>query len=322
MPTGRAASEQSSRDLQIIDPVLTQIARSYRPHGFLYNILAPSIDVGLDSGQYPIFDAYSFFGDDIDNKVSDRAPTPEVDFSWSTDTYLCEDYRLKATITRKERRQAHSALRLEQNKLETVLNRMALRRERRLAAVLQATGAGGQLTGGTAGVSNKWNVDAGTIESDITTGLLAVYNKTGVSLNTIVLDYPVAVAMSQQQDIRDLLRYTVDGRDIIRLGEAILPAEMWGLRVVIAKGTLYNAAREGTATTTLSSIWDDTVRMLYVNPDAGWGIPSVAYSFKAEPEAVDRWKDNDPPVDNVRAWECIDEKVCAPELGYTITDVL
>lgn len=317
MPDARAA-----RQLQIVDPVLTNVARAYRPEGFVYDRLAPRIPVEKDSGLYPIWTG--LFGDSRDSgdqtKVSDRASTPEVDFDWSTDSYLCEDYRLKFSITDKERRQADKALRLEQTKLTALLDVMAIRREIRLADTLRHTDNSGQLTGGTATPSNKWDVDAATIEADIKTGALAVRDKVGRMTNSILMELKVAYAVALQQDIRELLKYTVPGDRIIAGGAAILPPTIHGHRVLVAE-SMRNTARPG-ASQSLSTIWDDHVRLLYLAENAGWGVPSVAYSFQVFGEQVDRWRENDPPVDYVRAWEDLDEKVCAPDAGYELKDVL
>lgn len=316
MPAAKAV-----RDLQVIDPVLTQIARRFTPDGMVYDQLAPSISVDTLSGQYPTWPTGEWYGDEVDNQVSDRAPTPEVDFTWSTETYLARDYRLKASITRQERSQAVAALRLEQSKLQFVLTRMAMRRERRLAAKLLPTGSGGKLTGGSATPSNLWDTASATVEADIKTGKLAVYNLTGRVPNTIVIPYNVAAAVAIQEDIREILKYTVNGQQILDQGEFILPSSLWGMRVLIPRGALVNTAREG-ASASLSEVWGKHVRLLYVDPNAGWGVPSVAYAFKAMPQEVDRWSEKDPPVDYIRAWECVDEKVTATDLGYTLTSTI
>jgi hypothetical protein len=317
---------RTPRDLQIVDPVLSSIARQYRPQGFVYGEVAPRIPVEKDSGKYPVYDKASFFGDDSDSgnqtKVSDRAETPEISFSWSTESYFCEDYRLKFSITAKERRQAHDALKLEQSKLSGLLDRMAIRREVRIAALLRQTGDGGELTGGSATPSNNWNVDAATIESDVSTGALAVRDLIGRMTNTMVLDLAVAVAISSQQDIREIVKYTVPGERILAAGgTATLPPVLFGHRPLISEA-MRNTAKKG-ASVSLGKIWSDEVRLLYLPPNGGgWGIPSVAYSFTCMGEEVDRWQESDPPVDYVRAWEDVDEKVTAPEAGYSIKAVL
>jgi hypothetical protein len=316
------AYANNTRDLQIIDPVLTEVARRYTPDGFIYNRVLPSITVDKDAGQYPVFTKEYWFRVLAESRVADRAETPEVAFEWSTDSFLCEDFRLKATITAKERRQAHAALKLEMQKLEHLLGQMALAREVRAAQLLRTTSNGGSLTLG-ANTSNKWNTDAATIEADVKTGKLAVYKRTGRVPNVIVIPYLVAAEVAVQQDIRELLKYTVNAQQILSTGEFILPSKLWGMDVVVPQGALYDTGNEGATVTDLTEIWGDSVRLLHVSPrGGGWGIPSVGYSFKALPEEVDRWRSDDPPVDNIRAWECVDEKVCAPELGYEIGDTL
>jgi hypothetical protein len=311
---------KNSRDLQLVDVVLTNIARAYKPEGFIYNDVLPTIPVNEDAGKYMVFDG--FFDDDTDNKVPDRALTPEIDTNWSTDTYYCEDYRLKISVTAKEVRNAHSAVRLRQTKTESLLMRMALRRERRAATLLRKTTNGGGLNLGAA-PSVNWDQATATIEVDIKTGAMAVRDVIGMTTNTMVIPYKVAYEMSMQEDIRALLRWDVTGRpqNVLELGDRLLPNVIHGHRVIIA-GAMRNTAGEG-GTKSLTDIWGDHVRLLYVAPGGGgWGVPSVGYSFKALPEVVDRWKEDDPPVEFVRAWECVDEKITAPDAGYEIASVL
>jgi hypothetical protein len=325
------ADARNSAALQIVDPVLSNVARQYSPDGFVYDQVAPSIPVAARSGQYPTFSG--FFGDDSDSDslqpIDDRAPTPEVSFDWSTDTYLALDFRLKASITNTERSQAAAIgdpLRLETSKLKYLLERMALRREVRIAAALRATGNGGQLTGGSASPSNKWGVDAATIEADVTTGALAVRAKIGFPTNVAVMDWKVAVTIAQQQDIRELVKYTVPGERILAGGYE-LPPVLFAHRPLISKA-IRNTAKKG-ATESLSPIWDDHVRLLYIAENAAWGVPSTAYAFRApidgasgQSQVVDRFRTDDPPVEFIRAWEAVDEKVCGPDGGYELYDCL
>lgn len=318
------ADSRASRELQMVDVVLTNIARQYRPQGFIADQVMPVIPVSADSGKYPYFDDAYFFGDDVDPKVGDRAETPEIDLRWSEDTFYCEDYRLKFSITKRERKQAHASLRLERSKLSLLQDRLALARERRVAEALRHTGAGGQLTGGTSAPGVNWDQPTATIEQDIKTGALAVYDKTGLTTNVMVLDFKVAYAMALQEDIREIIKFINTGNapgNFLELGDRVLPDVIHGHKVVIAKGVLRNTAREG-GTKSLSSVWGDDVRLLYVDSNAGWGTPSTGYTFQSMPRDVDRWQENDPPVEFVRAWDNGDEKVCAPDTGYTLTGVL
>jgi hypothetical protein len=328
---------RDSRDLQIIDPVLTQIARQFRPHGFVYNEICPTIQVQALSGQFPVYDSAYFFGDDVDNQVSDREETPEIEFAWSTEPYLCRDYALKISITPRERQQASAggqALRLEQSKTQFLMTRMATRRERRLAATLVKVAAGvrGGVTGGAA--ASAAFATSTAIEADFKTAKMDIYNRTGMTPNVAVIPYAKAYDMATNATLRDVFKYFVNSGAFIQLGadsngeDIFLPRFFQGLRLVVPKGTLYNSARER-ATATLTDVWGTSTRFLYVDPQAAWGIPSTIYQFQApvitgqgtagSGPLVDRWRQPDPVKDLIRATECIDEKVCAPDLGYEMT---
>lgn len=310
--------------LQIYDPVLTNIARRYRPHGFIGRQLFPEVPVGTLTGQYPIFTKQFWFQNDVDNLIADRQPTKEIDYEWSTDTYQIKEYGLKVGWTDLEVQQAHESLQFERTKVEFLTHRIELAHEIRCAAILKKIAAGtpGGLTGGAA-PSINWDQDTATIEADIKLGVLAIYDLTGLLPNTIVIPYKVAYAMALQEDIRAILRADTSGSgvDYLTLGSRIIPAVIHGCRVVIPEGAQMDLSREGGAES-ITEIWGDDVRLLYVDPGAGWGIPSVAYLMRHTPKKVLRWRTVDPDVNYVRQMERYDFKVVAPDAGYEIQDVL
>lgn len=342
--------------LQLVNEVLTTVAKQYRPQGYIYDrLVAPQL-VNFNMGLYPIFDQRFFFASGGNIEVQDRAPTPAIDFDWATGTYHARDYRLRAVITRKEMAQAHPALRLDYSKTIGLLTTFATNREIRLANKLRGSANGGQFTSNTNGTyqiaGGKWDANptsAGTtnIQNDLQQAALKVMAATGIRPNTLAIDYQLAYAIANDFVIKDLLKYTV-GRQVEAQGaDFILPPTLFGFNVVIADGTLYNTARPGDAIS-LAGVWGHSARLMYVNPNAQWGIPSTVYAFRgrvnegvgqAQPPAailptgqggqepgpagdwavVDQWWEMDPPVLNVRAWECVDENVVAPELGIEIT---
>src|SRR4051812_28973724 len=98
MPSGSA-----TRELQVFDPLLTEVARQYKPTGHIYDLIAPHIPVETISGQYPVYDERYFFADDVESLTADRGVTKILPIFWSTDTYLCEDHTLGVDITPRER---------------------------------------------------------------------------------------------------------------------------------------------------------------------------------------------------------------------------
>lgn len=328
-------SIRSTVELQIVDEVLTQIARRFTPRGYVYSAICPSIPVNLLSGRYPTFDETYWFANEQSNKIADRGETPEISFTWSTDSYLCEDYGFKVSITPREQQQAHPALRIEQNTIQFLMTQMANQAEKRLAALLRTTANGGQLNNG--GAATAAFASSTAIEADWKTSKTAVYNKTGYTPNVAVVPYLKAYDMATNATLRDIFKYYVNSENFISLGaddngeDIFLPRVFQGTRLVIPKGQLAQTGHEGSAQN-LSEVWGSSVRFLYVDPNAGWGVPSTVYQFQHPVltnggraatsglgAVVDRWMEMDPRKDYIRATECVAEKVAAPDLGYELT---
>lgn len=311
------------RALQVYDPILSNVARSYRPAGFIARELAPSIPVQKLSGQYPVFTKRFWFSNDVDNKVVDRAPAKEVDFEWSTEQFLAEEYALKVGWTDLEKEQADPSLRFDISKAELLTLKMELAHEVRVAALLRKVANGGGLNLGATPGTN-WDQDAATIEADIKAGVLAIYDATGQLPNTIVIPYKVAYAMALQEDIRAILRSDATGQGVnyLTLGSRIIPTVIAGMKVVIPQGAQIDSANEGAASDSISEIWGDHVRLLKVDTSAGWGVPSVLYDLRHTPKRVTRWSQIDPDVNYIREMERYDLKVVAPDCGYELTALL
>lgn len=328
------ASTRNPAGLQVIDPVLSNLALNYRSGDHVYDRIVTYMDVAKNSGQYPVWSQADFMrSGDVDPAVADRAPTPEIDVTYDLEDYTLKNYRLKVSFTNEERDQALDPLRFEFAKTTALIDRMRIERERRLAAVLRKTTNGGLLTLG-ADAGNNWNVDAATIEADIKTGREAVRAATGQDVDTIVMDWKVAYEVACQQDIRDIMKYTVNGAEVIRLGDKILPPQLHGLNVVVAGAkNVYNTAAEG-ATASYSPIWGDSVRLIKVGAENAWGEPATVYGLRGTVNGerpadgqlshtlVDRWSTPDPAVNYIRLWEKVQEKVVAPDVGYEIGAVL
>lgn len=309
------------RNYQLVDPVLTNIARQYRPVGFIADTIIPRVGVQKEAGKYVTFPSRAFFATDVDYKKPDRAQTKEVDFDFSTEPYSVEEYAVKVSISRRERENADQALRLEANKLALLQDQLALAREVRCDTLLRTQDNGGQLDNAMdATPTNNWDTDAATIESDIKTAIEAVRDEIGREPNTIVIPYKVANAIAIQQDIREILKYTVNGQQILSEGAAILPRQLWGLNVVVPTARKFTNV-EG-ATDAATDVWGDDVRVLYLADNAEYGIPSVAYTFQTRPVQIRRYLEFDPEVEYIIASEVVDERCVAPKAGYVIRDVL
>ena len=313
--------------LQIIDPVLSNLARRYQSHGFIYDQLVRKFPVQTLSGQYPVFGKNAWFANEVDNLVRDRAPSKEVDFDWSTELYLIKEFALKVSITDLERQQANPALKLEQSKNEFLAQRMAIAREVRLAGLLRDTAHSGGLTSGNeTAISTKWDLTTSNPEADLRAAALQVYSAIGLHPNVLVIPYAVAynlATMHGTDTFRNQMLYTVNGQQMITAGVGILPEVIHGMRVIIPTGPQTTTGNEGAGVaTTTSEICGKHVRLLCVDDSASWGSPSVAYAFQHTAPLVSRWRQNDPDIDYIRQWERVDEKIVAPDAGWVLTDCI
>lgn len=324
--------------LQLVDPVLTNLAVRPRQTGFIAEQLVTTMNVTADTGLYPVWDVDDLLRDDVEDVVGDRAETPEIDLGYDKLPYALTPRRLKVTISDDERGQAHSALKFETVKIDFLMDRFRLRRERRLAAALRKTTNGGKLTLG-GGVSVKWDAASSvTIEKDIKGARKAVRDATGELPNVMVLDWEVAYVMALDPSIREILKETPEALRIIVGGDRVLPPVIHGMRVVIATAQV-NTARKGAASQNRTTVWGDSVRLLKVGEDDTWGEPATIYGLRGlvgtrRPSAggegdkspshvvVDRWRTADPPVEHIRVWEKEQDLFAAPDIGYEITDVL
>lgn len=354
-PTPYAGFQGGLLNLQFVDEVLSNVAKQFRPDGYIYDQIVSPQPVRFRSGRYPVFDPAGFFASGGNLKVADDAATPMIDFKWSHDVYLAEDYRLQTKITRAEELQANPVLKLDYSKTIGLLGVFATNRELRLANKLRAQANGGQFTIPPFTPSVKWDqgtaTTPATIQADIQQAIVAQKKLCGKRVNTIVLDYEVALAIGNDYTLKDQIKYQIGPRIIAEGMAAVLPPTLFGLNVIVADDPMYNVGRPGDAQATLAGVWGNSVRLIYVPTVAAWGLPATAYSFRApvvdgaggtQPPAtmlptgqggqepgpagdwtiVDRWWEMDPPCEHIRAWECVDERVVAPELGVEIQNVL
>jgi hypothetical protein len=338
--------------LQVVNPVLTNVAVQYRPHGFIYDQLVNNYPVMFNDGQYPFFDIGSFYASGDGRNIPDDATTPLIEAKYELRPYHCRDYRKAVRITRKDEQQAHPALHLVESKILMLASVFAGERETRLAAKLRDTTNGGQLTATKVKPTVKWDegttATPATIQADIQKAAKNIKAGTGVWPNTLVITKEVAYAISMDVSLRAQLQY-LQGPQYIAQGVGALPPTLFGLKVLIVDGVQTNLSAEG-ATTSLTEIWGKSARVLYIEENPAWGKPTVAYGFRGrvqdgfaystpavssggpvaqlEPNSanqwtlVDQWAEPDPPANRYRLWECVDEKIVAPELGCEIEEVI
>lgn len=308
-----------------VNAPLSNLARLYRPTGFIADQICPRLPVVKESDLYYVWDQGPFFAaDEVDDLVADRASAREVEFSHSTEGYSTQKRALKWSISDRERANADNQLRLDTNKQNGTLGRLLLKREIRVANLLRKVANGGKLNlGGNA--ATKWDnasADYQDLAIDVMAGKTAMRQAIGASPNVIVI--PAAVVEGMHKSLLfQALQYTYGSERSRQLLEAeypVLPPVLFGMRVVVG-GEIKNTAKEG-QTASYSDVWGEAVRLLYVSPGPAMEEPSVAYTFQSRPLMTRQWRDDDREVDMYEISHIIDERVTAPDAGYEIADCL
>jgi hypothetical protein len=170
----------------------------------------------------------------------------------------------------------------------------------------------------------KWDVATNTtIETDVNLGKKTMRDKRGVNPNYIILGQTVAEAVLGNNRIRELVKYNPN--DL--LARYTLPPTLFGM-IPLSPGLLVDKANPGAAAD-IAPLWDDeTVYLVYVDPNATSDTLTAILAFRnteeGEPFAVETWRD--PDKSSKKDWfstEVSQEEITvANEAIYKITDTL
>jgi len=323
-----------------VNAPLTNLARLYRPldEGFIAEEICPRLPVVHETDLFYTWQQGDFFGTDVSDFTADRTEPREIDFLATTDSYQCIRRELAWTISTRERNNADNQLRLSEVKQLGVLGRLQLLREMRIGAILSdptvTTTIGvesfvGQLASGfTAAAATKWDNAAQTYQgvlTDIVKGITKMRQAIGIRPNMIVI--PAAVVEGMH---KSLFFTNSTGPQAVYSGAPsgeplftqypLLPPTLFGMRVLVP-GAIKNTGKEG-QTASFSDIWGEQVLLAYVTPGPAMEIPSLAYTFTAEARQTRSARDEVRRLDWYAVGETIDERIVAPQSGYTITDCL
>jgi hypothetical protein len=319
---------------------LTNLARLYRPldEGFVAEEVFPRLPVIHENDLFYTWDQGSFYGTEVSDLTADRTEPREIDFTANTSSYVAQRRELAWTISTRERQNADNILNLERNKQLGVLGRLQLLREKRVAAIANASGvsttingevfAGGFDSSMTAAKTAFWDGSTTTFQqvtTDLVKGITKMRQAIGLRPNVLIIPAAVAEGLS-----KSLFYTNSTGPQIVYSGmpEAVpaysqyplLPGTLLGMRVLVA-GQINNTAKEG-QTASYSDIWGETAVMLYVTNGPAIDTPSAGYTFTVEPRTTRTMRDEVRRLDWYAVGETIVEQVVAPFAGYTITDCL
>jgi hypothetical protein len=218
----------------------------------------------------------------------------------------------------------------DQDAIEYAADRVDLRREVNVAALIKATSWSGVGAGGT-DADGKWAAGSGnTFLANIKGQKAAIQSATGMIPNVLLLDNGTYMSLTEEATVLDKIKYTQRGVLTSELLAAILD-----LDEVIVAGAVTSTAKETKAGTdfTAAKIWEVNAGkgmgfLFYRPPRPGLKTPSAGYVARfggglfTAGRRVTTWRENSKHQDVYEVAEKIDIVVTGSDLGYMWKDTL
>ena len=270
-------ANNSINNIQIIDPVLTNLLIGYKPANFIMDELFTRCPVGTTFGRIPKFTGTQLKLESGVYLSPSNIPTITVNAT-STDTFLVKNHLLKSYYTNTDAQQFGGVSQVESIWNFMLADNLMIARERAAAAVLCDATVVTQTSAPTVAWSDYTSSDP---LSDFKTARAAVMTGSGMEANTVVMSWDVYnVLISHPQLIKVAIGFAVDGNFAGTLNKAQLAKAMGVERVLVGKAR-YNSAELG-QTQVLSAIWTaGTCIFCYINPvlTPNMAQQSLGYSF-------------------------------------------
>jgi hypothetical protein len=302
------------RDVHI-DAILTNFSLKYSNLDYIVDQIFPSIPVQKQSDKYFTYTKSFWFRD----LAALRAPGTESEGSgWglSTDSYFADNYAFHVDIPDELRENADNPLSPDQEAVEYVTDRLAMKRERAFSSSFFTTGVW-TATGSDAAPSVLWST-YGTSDPivDIETASNAMRITTGRRPNTLIMGAAVWSALKNHPDMIDRIKYTQKG-----MVTQDLFASLIDIPKILIGQSIIDTSAEGAASS-FSDIWGKSVLLLYVDPNAGPRSVTAGATFVwsrfggGALQYMRRLRLDRSMVDRVEGLSYWDQKVIAPDLGY------
>lgn len=310
-----------------INQALTNVAIGYHPQGLIAEQIFPVVPVAHETDYFYIWDRADAFRREHTLRA-DGAESNEVEFKTTRDTYSCEEYALKVGVTDREIGNADSVLQLKISKQRRLQDKLLVDMEYRVANLVATVTNWDSSMYVTLSGNNQFNdpgfyqkqnsTPSSSIESRIDVGKEAIRVACGgLEPNVIIIPSAVAKVIKRDKVIRDLIKYT--HQDLLVDGD--LPQTLWGLKVIIPKGS-YATTAEGASSDTLADIWGKNIILMYVNPNPAVDAVSAGYIFRSRPWQTTEWREEWKKRDVIETGYIQAEKITSTFAGYVIKDCI
>jgi hypothetical protein len=316
---GLGASDKAVTPAAVhVDALMSNFSTMYANSSYIGEQLMPVVSVSKRSDKYAAYPKRGRFAFP-DDEFGARSSPNELEETRSTDNYSVKDYGFKNFLDLDTLANQDAPLNEMLDLLESIMEGIAFKREKRILTIIGTAGNYGSNTGA---ASNNWNAtDGGDVIDNLLTARAALY--TGKSPTKLIGACPLAVwnsGIANNPKIRDLFKYTGAG-----LAVTTQVARYFRLDDILITEAREDTANEGQTASYARMMTGDVFAVLAVAQRPTLRSLHFGSTFRMNGTPITtEWTD---PNVGVRGgiWAKVavseDHKVVAGDAGYLITGI-
>jgi hypothetical protein len=277
----------------------------------------PVVPVKKDSDIFYVYDKSNLRVEET--RWAPKTSAKEINWNVTHEGYKTERHALAELVEDDEKANQDSPIDVMADSASIIAEKLMIRREKRLAAVLLASGTYGAGADVNIAVAERWdNYTSATSDPsvDVASARAKINSMTGKSPNVMVLPRMVYEKAREHPKVLERIKYTQIG--------VITPdllATLWDIPKIIVAGGIENTALEGQSDV-LSYIWGKQIFFGYVAPRPGLKQLSWGYHIQSQAMLTDRWRDEERKGDVIRTSYKDVPKLVSQGAGYIARTVI
>ncbi len=329
IPANIFKSQPTPSDVHVNVPLANiSIAYIQEEKSFIAAQVFPVVPVEQQTNVYYTFNKGDFWRDE----ARPRAPgTESAGSGWtpSTASYACIVESFHKDVDDQTRANTDSVLAGDKVATILVTQKLLIRRERRwvtnfFGTGIWATDVTGVASAPSTGQFLQWDVSTSTPATDVDAGKIKIRSATGMTPNTLVIDYQTYLKLRSNPDIKKQFNYTSD-----KSVDIDMMTQYFGVDRLLVSMAVYTSGNEG-ATQTTGFIAGKGALLCYVNPSPALMMPSAGYTFAwsgyigagAFGVRFSKFRIEAIKSDRIEGEMAFDQKVVATDCGYFLSGTI
>ena len=296
------------------DPLLSNLAKGYRPFGHINEMILPSYPVKLPTAKIGVYGGENLRIVTTIKAAEGTTPVVTSNITQAT-AYTLEEHALKAMASDKEKENQEKPFDVRRDKMELVMDLLSVSREYGLANYMNddANFTNSTTLSGTA----QWGGSADDPIGDIATAVGTVADAVNVPDEkvSLVMSMPVWRIFRTLDEVKDLLGFKYNQTKVLQPQQI---AEALGVKQLLLARGRYNSAEDG-QTDVFANLWGNHCWAGYFADSPK--IKDVPFGYTPRRKAalvVDRWRDEDIKGEWIRCTDEYDQYIIEEKALYMI----